>query len=90
MLPPTVVIGLLAASYDDPFVFSEIGGNFSFCIVRGGFSSSDEFSVTVTTTDGEAGNHDKKRPYCSWLILMIDWYIYLRECFVAIQFHISQ
>ncbi len=60
MLPPTVVIGLLAASYDDPFVFSEIGGNFSFYIVRGGFSSSDEFSVTVTTTDGEAGNHDKK------------------------------
>ncbi len=57
---PTVVIGLLAPHFDDAIVFPESEGYFDFCIVRGGLSSDDEFSVTVTTTGGNAGNHDDK------------------------------
>ncbi len=57
---PTVVIGLLAPPFDDAIVFPESEGYFDFCIVRGGLSSDDEFSVTVTTTGGNAGNHDDK------------------------------
>ncbi len=54
-----MVIGLLAPPFFDGLIpFSEFGGFFSFCIVRGGVSSSDEFNVTVTTTDVNAGNHD--------------------------------
>ncbi|XP_064388044.1 uncharacterized protein LOC135336225 isoform X3 [Halichondria panicea] len=50
-----LVIGLLAPPFFDGLIpFSEFGGSFSFCIVRGGVSSSDEFNVTVTTTDVNA------------------------------------